>query len=492
MKTNTKQLLDQVGIFKPELWEEDGRWITPVLPWMFFTHWHKCQLVKRLYPASDIRTIFSVHGYAFWHIESRKTIYADLAQRQKEGRLQELVDIIDETAQDIFARIRAELAHDDAYLEKNVVHLFNLYKEFIGSWTIATALGDQMVELAKNAGQITADAELFAKVHPHLRATWLEHEVERMVGIAQQVLKKYPDTKGVTDIAAIISKDPELKSSTDAYIKEFVWCRISKWIGDPIDEAYAYNRLAEEIENVRQDNHSKTHRTEEADKNLEGVVATSVCSAYWRAQCAMIEMSMALRMKSIFNVIAQKNNCTYRQIVDLTPEELIIAIQHPDKKIPVSTNVLIAREQEFFNTATDDGVEVVLTALDPEYVEIKKLYIKKASDAHLQTGILKGIGASLGKVTGIVRVISSSKEFGDFKLGEILVAAETSPTFVPLMRMSAAILTGKGGITSHAAIVSRELGKPCVIAIKDVTKILKNGDKVEVDAGKGIVTILSK
>ena len=52
------------------------------------------------------------------------------------------------------------------------------------------------------------------------------------------------------------------------------------------------------------------------------------------------------------------------------------------------------------------------------------------------------------------------------------------------------LLTGKGGITSHAAIVSRELGKPCIIAIKDITRILKTGDMVEMDADKGIVKII--
>jgi pyruvate,water dikinase len=86
--------------------------------------------------------------------------------------------------------------------------------------------------------------------------------------------------------------------------------------------------------------------------------------------------------------------------------------------------------------------------------------------------------------------VDSPEDFKFFKEGEVLVADQTTPSFVPLMRMAAAIVTGKGGITSHAAIVSRELKKPCVIAVKDVNKILKTGDMVEVDANKGIVRIL--
>ena len=67
----------------------------------------------------------------------------------------------------------------------------------------------------------------------------------------------------------------------------------------------------------------------------------------------------------------------------------------------------------------------------------------------------------------------------------------TRPETVPLMKIAAAIVTNEGGVTCHAAIVSRELGKPCVVKTKIATEKLKNGDLVEVNADLGIVTILS-
>ena len=66
----------------------------------------------------------------------------------------------------------------------------------------------------------------------------------------------------------------------------------------------------------------------------------------------------------------------------------------------------------------------------------------------------------------------------------------TTPDFVPAMRKAAAIITNEGGITCHAAIVSRELGKPCITGTKIASKVLKDGDMVEVDAEKGIVRIM--
>jgi len=100
---------------------------------------------------------------------------------------------------------------------------------------------------------------------------------------------------------------------------------------------------------------------------------------------------------------------------------------------------------------------------------------------------LKGTSASKGKATGTVKVCRTSPEAAKVKDGDILVTAMTTPDFVPAMKRAAAIITDEGGITCHAAIVSRELGKPCVIGTKIATKVLKDGDMVEVDAEKGVV-----
>lgn len=81
------------------------------------------------------------------------------------------------------------------------------------------------------------------------------------------------------------------------------------------------------------------------------------------------------------------------------------------------------------------------------------------------------------------------KEMEEMPKGSILVAGQTRPQLMPAIRKAAAIVTDEGGITSHAAIVSRELGIPCVIGTKVATKIIKTGDLIEVDANKGIVRI---
>lgn len=104
--------------------------------------------------------------------------------------------------------------------------------------------------------------------------------------------------------------------------------------------------------------------------------------------------------------------------------------------------------------------------------------------------IIKGNCASKGKVTGKVRILLNASENDKLEDSEILVTFMTSPDFMSAVRRCSAIVTNLGGITSHAAIISRELGIPCIVGTKNATEVLKTGDMVEVDADKGEVKIL--
>jgi len=111
---------------------------------------------------------------------------------------------------------------------------------------------------------------------------------------------------------------------------------------------------------------------------------------------------------------------------------------------------------------------------------------------HKDIDILTGIAASLGNATGYAKICTNIESLAKVNEGDILVASMTRPEFVPAMKKAAAIVTDEGGITSHAAIVSRELGIPCVIATKNATKVLKDGWLVQVKANHGQVLVLEK
>lgn len=104
---------------------------------------------------------------------------------------------------------------------------------------------------------------------------------------------------------------------------------------------------------------------------------------------------------------------------------------------------------------------------------------------------LKGTVASKGIASGKIRLIHKIKDMEHMQKGEIIVSSMTRPEMVVAMKKAAAIVTDEGGITSHAAIVSRELGIPCILGTKIATKVFKNGDIAEVDANNGIVRKLN-
>ncbi len=124
--------------------------------------------------------------------------------------------------------------------------------------------------------------------------------------------------------------------------------------------------------------------------------------------------------------------------------------------------------------------------------ELKKMFIRQRQAKTKNIKELVGTTAYPGRVKGAVKIINSAKDLEKFNDNDILVSFSTNPSLVPAMNRAAAIVTNTGGVTCHAAIVSRELRTPCIIGTNIATKILCDGDLVEVDADKGVVKILKK
>ena len=131
-----------------------------------------------------------------------------------------------------------------------------------------------------------------------------------------------------------------------------------------------------------------------------------------------------------------------------------------------------------------------------------KLWEVFASNKETKKNVLKGVAAhSTGrKVKGIARIIHRDfsnpealrKTLGNIQKGDILVSATTDPDFTAGLKKAGAIVTDVGGMLSHAAISARELNIPCIIGTEVASKVLKDGDLVEVDADRGVVRILEK
>ncbi len=123
-----------------------------------------------------------------------------------------------------------------------------------------------------------------------------------------------------------------------------------------------------------------------------------------------------------------------------------------------------------------------------EALQFIKKHIKKEKKEEQKE--LKGMIAFSGKARGTAKIIAVVKDLEKMKEGDILISPATNPDLISAMKKASAIVTDSGGITCHAAIVSRELKIPCIVGTKIATKAIKDGDIVEVDANKGIVKII--
>ena len=133
-----------------------------------------------------------------------------------------------------------------------------------------------------------------------------------------------------------------------------------------------------------------------------------------------------------------------------------------------------------------------VTNLITDPAEIKKLEqeyfvdVTKVEEIHGKMACLGGM------IKGRAKICLDKSEIGKVKRGDIMVVQFTTPDFVPAMEMAVAIIADQGGVSSHAAIVSRELGVPCVMATSNGTRIIHDGDLLEVNAQTGVVKILER
>lgn len=182
--------------------------------------------------------------------------------------------------------------------------------------------------------------------------------------------------------------------------------------------------------------------------------------------------------------LGKRHDMPYKNLKYLFPEELKNIKKSRDKLLEVSNK----RIDNEFMLEYKNGRGKIL----PE--RQKNRILKELKNQNKPKNI-KGMVASRGKKNfykGYVKIILSPKDGDKIKKGDFLVATMTSPDYIASMKKAAGFITDEGGVTCHAAIVAREMNKPCVIGTKIATQVLRDGDLVEIDVNNGIVKILNR
>ena len=186
----------------------------------------------------------------------------------------------------------------------------------------------------------------------------------------------------------------------------------------------------------------------------------------------------------LFDDIAKNYKVDFKDLGYFTLDELGQCL----KKDKLDINI-ITRRKKHSCVIIKAGDQLKVRILEGSGIK-KYGRIVKEIEKYKKSPTIKGLIAQPGYAKGIVKIFKSYHDIKHIKMGDILVAATTHPNYLPAMKKAAAFITDEGGIASHAAIVAREFKKPCIVGTKIATRVLNDGDLVEVDANNGVIRIL--
>jgi len=184
--------------------------------------------------------------------------------------------------------------------------------------------------------------------------------------------------------------------------------------------------------------------------------------------------------KDLIQDIASRKNISLKDILSLSSQEIISLFKSKDNLKDIK-NIIRSRNK--------NGCTYLFLNNKEEIINNKINILKEKKVSYFK---LKGLQVSKGIAVGKVKIVLNPNSINKIKKNDILVTTMTRPDYTVAMEKAIAIVTEEGGMLCHAAIVSREIKKPCVVGVKNILNYLKDGDLVEVDANKGIIKLVKK
>lgn len=337
----------------------------------------------------------------------------------------------------------------------------------------------------KNVGKAESIADEYLKdlTIPKNKIPTVE-EAERLLRIASVLQERKLDVR---------SKEADQLLAD--HIAKYRYINTHHFLGDPDDNQLLYERLdsllkkdcAVEIEKY------ETHRKNEQQRLLELQTELSEESellnyidiardlAYLKPYRVDAYYIAWINFRPLFEEIGKRVGATVDDLMCLTDLEIEQVI---DTNV-INMELVNERRGDFAIVKIDGELEIVS---GEKLVELKSL-LKKEDYSHITE--VTGVMAFKGHLRGIARVLHSEADIKNVQVGDILVITMTDPNYISAMEKAAGFVTDFGGILCHAAIIAREMAKPCVIGTNLATRVFKDGDLIELDANKGVVRKVS-
>lgn len=278
------------------------------------------------------------------------------------------------------------------------------------------------------------------------------------------------------ELAVLSKQKKNIRKNAERLHAKYCWIPIN-FVGEPWDVRYFAKRLR-----VFRPNPSLHPRrpvqlvSGEARRQLRLLSLMGDLNEYRKA----VFTKANYLVRPVFDVVAKEHGLSgWSDMNLLTADEIIDLVNGHDNY----QRALIAKRQQSLFMIYNDTLNSTKLVSGAIVKRLLDAFREKVGYSHTLSGTI----AHRGTVRGTARVILEPGDFSRFKHGDILVAKMTSIDFVPIMRHASAFITDEGGLASHAAIIAREFGKPCIVGTRIGTSFFRDGDRVEVDAVNGII-----
>lgn len=321
-------------------------------------------------------------------------------------------------------------------------------------------------------------------------------------GAGREVEEKYSEQKGILGyisapyketiiirarkrLLKLITESKIFNANFEQYLNEYAWLPMYEFVDKPLTK----QQLVHDIEQIKNPDRELEHleylEYETREKYLNFIA--NINDEFWKKKIEVVHYFSYLKeMRDdyrrpfyyffipFWKEIERRTGLTVEESNQLLPEELIDVILHG----VVKYREKIYKRKIFFSLVLNNGL------LSIEETDLTSQFLGDISNSIHE---VHGVCANKGTICGVAKIILHKGEFNKFENNDVIITAMTHPEFLSIMKCASAVVTDEGGITCHAAIIARELGKPCVIGTQIATKVFKDGDFIEVDAEKGVV-----
>jgi len=278
----------------------------------------------------------------------------------------------------------------------------------------------------------------------------------------------------------------KVKEKIKDYLKKYAWIEARWWKGEGTTEKEVIaqlKRIIPQIETLLKEEKEKERKKKKLfnllvkglTKKEKELIRLTQGIVYLRTYRTDIFNWGGFLVGGLLKEVAHRLDISYDDLHFFRIDEIIGFLLKGKRKLVLEE--LQERKEKDWTYFTIHGKEKIL-------YKSAKVRVKKEIEE------IKGKVGYSGKVRGKIKIVLNKNQFLKVKKGDILVTSMTSPDFIPVLKKVSAIITDEGGITCHAAIIAREMKIPCIIGTKIATKVLKDGDLVEVDANKGIIKVI--